>query len=93
MWGGNLCHGIVALIHCFDSGGPQALSARYSNSTFGGDLNLDKLFVAIPLWFGMFSANLFFAKKCFGSFLLPCGSSLTSATSPTETEEPMKADP
>ncbi len=71
MWGGNLCHGIVALIHCFDGDGPQAASARYQTETFGGKLNMDKLILAVPLWFGMFAANLYFTNKCFGSSLLP----------------------
>jgi hypothetical protein len=83
MWGGNLCHGIVALIHCFDGDGPQAASARYQTEAFGGNLNMDKLILAVPLWFGMFAANLYFTNKCFGSSLLPWNSanSLDSAVS------------
>jgi len=69
MWGGNFCHGWVAFIHCFaDDNMPQS---RYQHETLGGSQNMDKMFVAVPLWFGMWAANLFFVKKVFGSFLLP----------------------
>ena len=39
--------------------------------------------MAVPLWFGMFAANLYFTNKCFGSSLLPWNSanSLDSAVS------------
>jgi hypothetical protein len=69
MWGGNLAHGLVAASHCFAD--DKTESSRYQENSFGGHLNLDKLLVAVPLWFGMWAANLFFAKKVFGSYLLP----------------------
>jgi len=79
MWGGNFCHGIVAFIHCLtDVDKPWS---KYQNDTLGGTRNLDKLFVAVPLWFGMWAANLFFVKKVFGSFLLPWDRASLSATS------------
>ena len=37
----------------------------------GGTKNLDKLLIAVPLWFGMWAGNMYFAKKTFGTFLLP----------------------
>merc|ERR1719446_392119 len=67
MWGGNLCHGVVALIHCFDASGPNEGSGRYLHP----HLNMDKLVLAVPLWFGCFAGNLFFSKRAFGSFLPP----------------------
>ena len=71
MWGGNLAHGIVALIHCFDNSGPQGPATRYQHAAFGGSLNMDKLLAAVPLWFGMFAANCYCANKAYGSLLLP----------------------
>ena len=32
---------------------------------------MGKMVIAVPLWFGMFAANLLFANKVFGNSLLP----------------------
>ena len=68
-WGGNLSHGIIATIHCFTDQSTPA--SRYQTTTFGGVRNLDKLLVAVPLWFGSFAVNTFFNMKVFGSILFP----------------------
>jgi len=69
MWGANFCHGIIAFIHCFDE---KQGSEKYGADTLGAKAhNYDKLFVAVPLWFGMGIGNLIFCKKIFGSFLFP----------------------
>ena len=69
MWGGNFAHGCVAFAHCFAD--KDKAWSKYQQDTLGGTLNMDKMFVAVPLWFGCWAANLFFAKKVFGCFLLP----------------------
>mmetsp|Transcript_46834 Transcript_46834/g.142181 ORF Transcript_46834/g.142181 Transcript_46834/m.142181 type:complete len:192 (-) Transcript_46834:156-731(-) len=80
MWGGNFGHGCVAFIHCFTD--DVTPSSRYQFNTIGGTMNLDKLLVAVPLWFGMWAANLLFTKKVFGSFLLPWDRASLSAGAP-----------
>ena len=69
MWGGNFAHGVVAFAHCFSDDNTR--SSRYERDTLGGNHNFDKMFVAVPLWFGLWGVNLFFAKHVHGSFLLP----------------------
>jgi hypothetical protein len=74
MWVANLAHGIVAFIHCFtdrDQYGLNGPGESNADAHFGGFNNLDKLFIAVPLWFGMFFGNLYFSKKCFGDCNLP----------------------
>ena len=68
-WGGNFAHGCVATVHCFTDQATPA--SRYQYTTFGGVRNLDKLVVAVPLWFGLWAVNMFFFNKVFGSFLTP----------------------
>ena len=68
-WGANFAHGIVALIHCFtDNDSAPVLTGStgsyiYANRAFGVTHNIDKLFVAVPLWFALGFTNLYFAKK------------------------------
>lgn len=66
MWGAQFGHGCVALVCVFADKGP---SSAYTEKL--GLPNWDKLFVAVPIWFSLFTINLFFAKKCFNSYLLP----------------------
>ena len=68
MWGANFAHGVVAFGHCFDENEP---SSRYQENSLGGNRNLDKMFVAVPLWFVMWGVNCLFTYKCFGNCLLP----------------------
>mmetsp|Transcript_54752 Transcript_54752/g.123289 ORF Transcript_54752/g.123289 Transcript_54752/m.123289 type:complete len:346 (+) Transcript_54752:66-1103(+) len=70
----ELAHGVIATIAVFNHFEPT-----YVGSSIFGDIpeemfgltNWDKLFVACPFWFLLFGVNLFFAKKSFGSLLLP----------------------
>lgn len=80
MWGGNFCHDVVAFVHCFDGNGPNKAATAYAKAAFGSKLNIDKLLIAVPLWFGMWAANLFFFKKCFGNYGLPYLANITPAS-------------
>ena len=59
MWGANFAHGFVALIHCFTDvdTAPIATGSTgsyiYAYNAFGLHNNLDKLILAVPLWFGL----------------------------------------
>lgn len=73
MWIANFAHGVVAFAHCFDKqdSGSTPTSTPPSMKYGLGSRNMDKMLLAVPLWFGMWSLNLLFAKKAFGTFLLP----------------------
>ena len=66
MWGSNFAHGIIATLAVFT----DTNDYQYQKA-IGGFRNLDKLFVAVPVWFGLFFINRYFAKAVFGEVLLP----------------------
>merc|ERR1711998_22252 len=70
MWGGNLGHGIVATVAVFTTN--YASSAHEDWLKWGTDSpNGDKMFVAIPIWFGSFLTHLTLAKMSYDSYLFP----------------------
>jgi len=74
MYGAELAHGIIATIAVFNHFEPTYVGQSmfgYIPEKMFGQTNWDKLFVACPTWFGLFTINLFFTKKVFGSALLP----------------------
>lgn len=80
-WGANFCHGVIAFLAVFTGQDYESVQLAHLGGTYNatgdgkwsGGLgpNWDKLFVAVPLWFTLFAVNLFFFKKCWGSYLLP----------------------
>ena len=60
MWVANFAHGVVAFAHCFDEQGSSTTPSstpggvKYTKDTGLGGRNMDKMFLAVPLWFGLF---------------------------------------
>lgn len=67
-------HGVIALIACFSNFSPSYTGPSVIGelpATYMGFTNIDKLFVAVPIWLGTGSLMLYFCVKAFGSTLLP----------------------
>jgi len=75
IWAMGFAHGLIATLAVFSQFEPLGY---YGPSVFGdiptavgGINNWDKLLLACPTWFLLGSINLFLAKRCLGSYLLP----------------------
>jgi len=64
-WGAGFAHGVIATIACFSD------DTDYGYSISDSLPNIDKLFIAVPIWFGSWGAHLFFMQKIYGSYELP----------------------
>ena len=98
MWGANFAHGIVATSSLFN--GVPTTAPHYIGPSLIGDIpesmfglyQYDKLFAAIPLWFGLFLINLCFAKKYLGSALLPWDVKTAGKISPPASDRSDSSD-
>ena len=98
MWGANFAHGIVATSSLFN--GVPTTAPHYVGPSLIGDIpesmfglyQYDKLFAAIPLWFGLFLINLCFAKKYLGSALLPWDVKTAGKISPPASDRSDSSD-
>merc|ERR1711861_74132 len=67
-WVYSFAHGVIALLAVFTFN--QACSWS-PNPCLLWNGNYDKLFLAVPTWFGTFLLHAYFGQACWGSWLLP----------------------